>query len=58
MEQMTWLEQLKANAPYVLLLGTGLVTVWRAYMAKDQQLAKSQADRIEDLKQIALSSKD
>ena len=55
---MTWLEQLKANAPYVLLLGTGLVTVWRAYMAKDQQLAKSQADRIEDLKQIALSSKD
>lgn len=56
---MEWLEQLKLNAPYVVLLGTGIVTVWRAYLAKDAALAAAQEARINDLKAIvAEASKD
>ncbi len=36
---MEWLEQLKANSPYVAMLGGGLVVVWRAYLGKDRELA-------------------
>lgn len=56
---MEWLEQLKANAPYVLILGTGIGVVWKAFLDKDKALQDSQAARISDLKEIvAKSSKD
>lgn len=56
---MEWLEQLKGQAPYVVILGTGIVALAKAYQAKDKALQDAQAARISDLKEIvAKSSKD
>jgi hypothetical protein len=56
---MEWLEQLKANSPYVAMLGGGLVVVWRAYVAKDKALEAAKNETIALLAQIAKgSSKD
>ncbi len=56
---MEWLEQLKANSPYVTMLGAGLIVVWRAYAAKDAALIAAKNETIALLAQIAKgSSKD
>lgn len=53
---MEWLEQLKANSPYITILGGGLVVVWRAFSAKDAALTAAKDETIRVLLDVVKSS--
>jgi hypothetical protein len=49
---MNWVEQLQVGGPLAIVLGAAVAAIGRAYLAKDKQLAESQASRIADIKEI------
>ena len=53
-----WLKTLQDSGPWAvaLVLGTGLVLLWRAYQATLKDLATANTKRIEDLKEVLKGS--
>ncbi len=49
---MDWTQQLSIGGPLAIVLGAGIVTLARAYLAKDEALNAVQQARIDDLKEI------
>lgn len=53
---MEWLEQLKGQAPYVVILGAGLAGAIKFALSKDAALTAEKDARIKELLEIVKNS--